>query len=187
MTPSQALAHPMPPAPRVPSEPPVSTSTVRLSLAPPRSSVSPVDGAWWPRSTDATTELPGLVSAVDQRLKERTLRIGLHVDAWDNIPRRLSAPGRAVRVGWFRAMDPRLVTLSLGGGKIITLRVIPPAASPDVARSEFAAAIGNVSDQPAANAARIATPEEDPGRDNWENEGGSSPSPGMKNVPDDTR
>lgn len=164
----------------------MSTPAVRLSLAPPRSPASPLDGAWWPRSIDATTELPGLISAVDQRLKERTLRIGLHVDAWDNIPHRVSAPGRAVRVGWFRVMDSRLITLSLGGGKIISLRVIPPTASPDVARSEFTAAIGNVSDQPSANTARIAGPE-DPGRDNWENEGGSSPLARMKNVPSETR
>lgn len=103
---SQALAHP----------------AVRLSL----DSAGPVDGTWWPHSTDAATELPGLVSAVDQRLETRTLRIGLHVDAWNNIPRRFPAPGRDVRVGWFRVMDPGLITLSLSGGRIITLRVEEP-------------------------------------------------------------
>lgn len=153
MMPSQALADP--------SELPVNTSGVRLRLASPRKSVSAVDGEWWPRSTDATTELPGLISAVDQRLGGRILRIGLHIDAWDNIPTRLPVPGRAVRVGWFRVMDPRLNTLSLSGGKIITLRVISPTASPDVARSEFAA-------EPSTH------PGEDLGRESWENEGGSS-------------
>lgn len=96
-----------------------------------------MDGTWWPRSTDAAAELPALIAAVDQRLGEMTLRVGLHVDAWDNIPHRIAAPGRAVRVGWFRSMDGRLVTLSLKGKPEITLQVIPPQAT--AARAAFAA------------------------------------------------
>lgn len=172
MTTGQALAHPTAPAPRLP---PDNSSGVRLRLASPPTPRHPVDGAWWPHSTDATAQLPELVSAIDQRLKERTLRIGLHVDAWDNIPHRLAMPGRAVRVGWFRVMDPRLITVSLGGGKIITLRVTAPTAGPDGSRSEFAAATGSLIDQPSA-------PWEASEGDSWENEGGSSPSPGTTHV-----
>ncbi|MFD2351271.1 DUF5994 family protein [Nonomuraea ferruginea] len=42
-----------------------------------------------------------------------TLRIGLHHDAWQGIPRRILARGRQVRVGWFRHTDPRVITLVL--------------------------------------------------------------------------
>ncbi|MEU8247886.1 DUF5994 family protein [Nonomuraea sp. NPDC048916] len=87
------------------TETPAEASAVRLPLGPARGHVGPVDGTWWPRSTDAAAELPALIAAVDQRLGEMALRVGLHVDVWDNIPHRIAAPGRAVRVGWFRSMN----------------------------------------------------------------------------------
>ncbi|MEV1241563.1 DUF5994 family protein [Nonomuraea sp. NPDC049750] len=118
---------------RVPPRPPVQASAVRLTLATARVHVGSVDRTWWLRSTDAAAELPALIAAVDQRLGEMTLRVGLHVDAWDDIPHRIAAPGRAVRLGWFRSMDGRLVTLSLKGKP----EVIPPQAT--AARAAFAA------------------------------------------------
>ncbi|GAA1292201.1 hypothetical protein Psi02_49450 [Planotetraspora silvatica] len=107
-----------------------------------------VDGAWWPRSTDATAELPGLIAAVDRRTGETTLRVGLHVDAWDAIPHRIPAPGRAVRVGWFRSMDRRLVSLTMRGRDTITLRVIAPETAPESARAIFAEATGDANAVP---------------------------------------
>ncbi len=58
-----------------------------------------------------------------------TLRVGLHVDAWSNIPHRIPVAGRAVKVGWFQSMDRGLVTLTINGHEGITLRVIPPEAA----------------------------------------------------------
>ncbi|WP_336207254.1 DUF5994 family protein [Nonomuraea sp. LPB2021202275-12-8] len=116
---------------------------MRLSLAPARDHPGPVDGAWWPRSTDAGAELPGLIAAVDQRLDVMTLRVGLHIDAWDDIPRRIPAPGRAVRVGWFRSMDEQLVTLSINGKQGITLQVIPPDATQESAQAAFDRAVAD--------------------------------------------
>ncbi|MEU7002999.1 DUF5994 family protein [Nonomuraea sp. NPDC046570] len=171
------------PATRVPPKPPAEASAVRLSLASARGHVGPVDGAWWPRSTDAAAELPALIAAVDQRQGEMTLRVGLQVDAWDNIPHRIAAPGRVVRVGWFRSMDGRLVTLSIRGRQEgITLQVIPPQATAVSARSAFAAAVASMSGGSSTGIAAPSItlrdlsptprPERDTGQDDWENEGG---------------
>ncbi|MEU7897410.1 DUF5994 family protein [Nonomuraea sp. NPDC049152] len=189
MTTRQATSLQTIPAARVPPRPPALASAVRLTLAPARGHVGPVDGTWWPRSTDAAAELPALIAAVDQCLGEMTLRVGLHVDAWDDIPHRIAAPGRAVRVGWFRSMDGRLVTLSIRGKQEITLQVIPPQATEAVAGTAFAAAIASMNG-PSMNGGSspgfIADPsierdlsptlrpreERDAGQDDWENEGG---------------
>ncbi|MFJ2028562.1 DUF5994 family protein [Streptosporangium sp. NPDC087985] len=142
MTPRQADSSLATPATGVPPGSPAETpSAVRLRLAPVRDHPGLVDGAWWPRSTDAAAELPGLIAAVDRHLGEMTLRVGLQVDAWDDIPHRIPAPGRAVRVGWFRSMDRRLVTLSIRGKEGITLRVIPPDATEAQAEAAFAASV----------------------------------------------
>ncbi|MFD0884195.1 STAS domain-containing protein [Streptosporangium algeriense] len=107
-------------------------SALRLSLHPVLDRRAAVDGAWWPYSHDATAELPGLIAVVDRLLGRVTLRVSLHGDAWQNIPRRIPARGRQVRVGWFRHTDPRLITLIFAAGEPVVLLVIPPgtAAAP---------------------------------------------------------
>ena len=47
---------------------PVPTRTTRVRLRPRRSASIAVDGAWWPRTENLTTELHDLVSAVTPRL-----------------------------------------------------------------------------------------------------------------------
>ncbi|XVQ85384.1 DUF5994 family protein [Microbispora siamensis] len=105
---------------------PVIGSDVRLRLAPVLGLRGTVDGAWWPHSRDATLELPGLIAAVDQRLGLTTLRVGVHVDAWDHIPHRVHGDGRQVKVGWFHSADPRLVTLTFAEAEPVILLVVPP-------------------------------------------------------------
>ncbi|WP_156045699.1 DUF5994 family protein [Herbidospora cretacea] len=109
----------------------------RLSLDPALDRTAVADGAWWPYSRDATAELPGLIAAVDQRMGRATMRIGLHADAWDNIPRRIPARGRQVRVGWFRHSDPRMITLTLDGCQQVALLVLPPEAAPALDAGEL--------------------------------------------------
>ncbi|MFI7041818.1 DUF5994 family protein [Microbispora rosea] len=105
---------------------PVFGSDVRLRLTPALGLRGTVDGAWWPRSRDATLELPGFIAAVDQRLGLTTLRVGVHVDTWDHIPHRVHADGRQVKVGWFDSADPRLVTLTFAEAEPVILLVVPP-------------------------------------------------------------
>ncbi|MFC6561030.1 DUF5994 family protein [Nonomuraea cavernae] len=157
---------------------PTTDSLVRVSLDPGLGRRTMVDGAWWPYSRDAAAQLPGLISAVDQRLGRTTLRVGLHLDSWDHIPRRVPARGRQVRVGWFRVGDPRVITLILAGTEYITLLVIPPDAPNGSAALELAAGgtpglhpadILDTAHRPVMTGA--GTPDEnDPS--GWENEGG---------------
>ncbi|MEU4328515.1 DUF5994 family protein [Nonomuraea dietziae] len=106
--------------------PDVADSALRLSLNPAMKRQGTVDGAWWPHSRDAAAELPALISAVDERFDKTTLRVGVHRDAWNALPRRVPAPGRQVKVGWFLSTDPLLITLILSGVEPVTLLVIPP-------------------------------------------------------------
>ncbi|MFD1543250.1 DUF5994 family protein [Nonomuraea guangzhouensis] len=104
-------------------------SALRLSLRPVPNRRAVVDGAWWPSSRDAAAELPGLIAAVDRLLDRVTLRISLHGDAWQNIPRRIPARGRQVRIGWFRHTDPRVIILSFAAGEPVVLLIIPSGTS----------------------------------------------------------
>jgi hypothetical protein len=105
----------------------------RLTLDPDLTRRGAVDGAWWPAGYDAGAELPALIAAVDQRLKRRVLRVGLHVDTWHNVPHSIAAPRRQVKVGWFRTIDPHVVNLIIPGIEHLNLLVIPPDTAPAAA------------------------------------------------------
>lgn len=99
---------------------------VRLRLAPVLGARGVVDGAWWPHSRDGTAELPDLIAAVDRRLGLTTMRVGVHVDAWDHIPHHVQVGGRQVEVGWFHSADPRLVSLTFAEAEPVILLIVPP-------------------------------------------------------------
>ncbi|MEV0588816.1 DUF5994 family protein [Nonomuraea sp. NPDC050310] len=152
-------------------------STLRLSLGPVLDRRAVVDGAWWPYSCDATAELPTLIAAVDQRLGRTTLRIGVHRDTWQHLPRRLPARGRQVRIGWFRHADPRVITLVFAVGEPVVLLIIPPDAAAGVALATFKLTLQDTagmsldeSGLPLDPGFRAATTT---GPARWENEGGS--------------
>jgi hypothetical protein len=123
MTPT-ILSH-LKPLSSVTSAVPAVDSAIRLSLNAVLDRRASVDGAWWPYSRDAAAELPGLITAVDQRIGRATLRVSVYADAWDDIPRRIPARGRQVRIGSFRSGDPHVITLILAGAEPIRLLVIP--------------------------------------------------------------
>jgi len=182
LSPSAPLSPASPAIPRV-------DSALRLGLHPALDRRAVVDGAWWPYSHDAATELPGLIAGVDRLLGRVTLRIGLHGDAWQSIPHRIPARGRQVRVGWFRHTDPRLITLIFAAGEPIVLLVIPPdtAAGPAEATLKFTARgltardTAGLRDDDALTGARLPPDPVPPlrrgtaadGTASWENEGGS--------------
>lgn len=114
------------PLPSAASAMPQIDQAVRFSLDPALDRRAVADGVWWPYSRDAGAELPGLIAGVDQWMGRATMRVSLHADAWDDIPHRIPARGRQIRVGWFRHSDPRMVTLTLDGFEQVTLLVVPP-------------------------------------------------------------
>ncbi|MEV0149570.1 MULTISPECIES: DUF5994 family protein [unclassified Nonomuraea] len=175
MTPTP-LSH-LKPLYAVASAVPAVDSAVRLSLNPALDRRGTVDGAWWPHSHDAAAELPGLIAAVDQQLGRTTLRVGMHRDTWDHIPRRIPARGRQVRVGWFRHTDPRVITLSLADAEPIVLLVIPPGTARVPAEAALKLATQDTTGFAPADLLTIAHIPAAPcgGEDAslvWENEGG---------------
>jgi hypothetical protein len=103
------------------------TSDVRLVWAP-ASAGRPLDGAWWPRTREASAELVDLVPAVSEHLGGPVLRVSINIDAWNSEqPRRLRVADELVRVGWFHTLGPETVTLGRRNDDRVTLVVIPPS------------------------------------------------------------
>lgn len=170
MTPNQFLIPQSPLA-----VPPVEPPTSRLCLDRTSRHLGAVDGAWWPRSTDAGDELPGLIAEVDRRLGLKVLRVGLHADAWTDIPHRIPAAGRAVKVGWFRSIDFHVLSLHTANGDNWQLLVIPPGTEAVAAADTFAlAADGGVGVRPAdiLAAGRAVAPLAAQAKQVWETDGG---------------
>jgi hypothetical protein len=89
-----------------------------------------LDGAWWPRSDAADPELRELLPAVGAHLGGPVFRVSLNIDAWGaEQPRRLRLPDHLVRLGWFRTLDPAVVTLGRSTRERITLLVVPSTLS----------------------------------------------------------
>jgi hypothetical protein len=104
----------------------------RLSLVPATVLQTGLGGGWWPRSRDATAELPGLIAEVTARVG-RVSRVALQVRAFDNIPHRLTVAGRRVRVAWFSYMNLNTVILTMADRDDLVLLVVPPPAPPAAA------------------------------------------------------
>ncbi|OJF12632.1 DUF5994 family protein [Couchioplanes caeruleus] len=123
------------PAARAPDD------TVRLRLDPHPSRTTVLDGAWWPRSTDAVTELPRLVRAL-AGLRGEITHVLLNTAEWDlPHPGRTAVDHRAVRLGWYTSQPAGLVTImSEFGHDRFDLLVVPPDASQASADAVSAAA-----------------------------------------------
>ena len=100
---------------------------VRLTLLHPEPAQPPMlDGAWWPRSSSLSDELPGLITELRHRDLPIT-RVTYNPELWDPAPRRLRVDGRVIRLGWFRSIDRHLLCLTGGyGDDRLELLVVPP-------------------------------------------------------------
>ena len=108
-----------------------------------------LDGGWWPRTSDVAAELGALVTTLPARIGP-VARVSLNVSSWPNHPRRVRLGAAELRLGWFTAVDPHVITLSQPGGRVLILLVVPPqAASDSAARAMGSAAAGHVHDHPA--------------------------------------
>jgi len=109
------------------------TGPARISFRQPVSSTGFVDAAWWPRSRDLATELPGLLDVLWAAARQVT-RITYNLAGWDPAPRRMSIQGRTVRLGGFNTSDPHMVRLSdTGRRERIDVLVILPGTDQAVA------------------------------------------------------
>ena len=116
-------------------------ATVRLRLDESPTRKATLDGAWWPRTTDAMAELPALLDALGDRRGQIT-HVLLGTTEWDTPhPRRLASGPAAVRLGWYTAQPPGLLTVVTEFGKDrFDLLVVPPDATPDTAGTAMSAA-----------------------------------------------
>ena len=116
---------------------------VRLTLMHPGPAQTPMlDGAWWPRSSSLSDELPGLITELRHRDLPIT-RVTYNPELWDPAPRRLRADGRVIRLGWFRSIDRHLLCLTGGyGDDRLELLVVPPETSAAVAARAMTLAAG---------------------------------------------
>lgn len=97
-----------------------------------------VDGAWWPRSRDLAAELPALVTTLSRR-DFTVARVAYHRDSWDGVVRKLPVAGRIIRLGWFRTIDPHLVSLTgLDTQDRQDLLVVPAMSDSQLAERVFA-------------------------------------------------
>ncbi|MBC9730081.1 DUF5994 family protein [Streptomyces sp. TRM68367] len=113
------------------------TALLRLETTHDRQGV--LDGAWWPRSRDVAVELPGLISALTERLGPLS-RVGLDSVAWNGLPTRLVVDGRVVHID-ASAVGDDTVLVTRGDRDLFSLLVVPPDTPPDAARAAMAQAV----------------------------------------------
>lgn len=113
-------------------------SAARLHLQPAPSRRTLLDGGWWPRTTDPTTELPQLIRALNQD-HSPVRRVLLGPAGWDSHPLRISVAGR-VRFVWYAAQPAGLLFALRSNGDRVDLLVVPPDTHPVTARAAMALA-----------------------------------------------
>lgn len=120
------------PSPRLPRLP-------RLALEAPSTGRGMFDGAWWPRSDDATEELPDLVAAIGAH-GGRVVRVGIHRPHWHRIPHTVVIGGsHPVRVSPV-STTAHTVVLTRSLRDQLLLLVVPPDTDTDAASAAMTAA-----------------------------------------------
>ncbi|WP_409496698.1 DUF5994 family protein [Amycolatopsis sp. cmx-11-12] len=113
----------------------------RLRLKPRNSESGFVDGAWWPRSRDLTTEVPELATALNGR-NGPVWRVAFQPSAWAGTVRELIFHGRLVKLEGIDSQNVHVVHVTGGNMYRLTLLVIPPEADPVAAERVLVAASG---------------------------------------------
>jgi hypothetical protein len=170
-------------ATRTPTVPaPASVPPARLHLRPATRDQGGLDGGWWPRSGDPTTEIPGLITALGDRHGALT-RVILNSHGWHPTPRRLSVSGSTIRLDWFTSLDAHLLIVVSADGERTDLLVVPPeTTAPRAATALTIAADRSNTLQPAAILTEAASPPPPPGPPErlaeaaWETDGGRVPA-----------
>lgn len=111
----------------------VPRGALRLRMDRTRTQHGVLDGAWWPYSTDLTTELPALIAGLDDWLddphpghSQHISRIAVSLTIWDSVPSRVETAGRRVVVAWFGSIDAHIISASCPNSDRFDLLVIPP-------------------------------------------------------------
>jgi hypothetical protein len=114
-------------------------NTPRLRLKRKATTTGYVDGAWWPRSDDLTTELPDLLAVLSSRLGA-VARVTYNLSEWATVPRKVSIGGRIVRLDGYHRQPHNTLGVLDTYGKEIVLLVVPVRTKPDRAHNIVMAA-----------------------------------------------
>lgn len=151
--------------------------TPRLRLKSKSSQRGCVDGAWWPRSADLTTELPDLLAVLSVRLG-RIDRVLYNLNEWDKASRRLVTDTTTVRLDGYRLQPANTIeVLGLNQGRIVLL-VVPPLSDPGDAHTALMSAVvpndtSTVDSLLVISARdRDARTETEAARERWDSDGG---------------
>ncbi|WP_083736151.1 DUF5994 family protein [Mycobacterium sp. MS1601] len=123
-------------------------STPRLRLKPKGPQTGYVDGAWWPESTELTTELPDLVTVLSVRLGPVDCVL-YHLGSWADVPRKITLGTQRLRLGGYRRQPMNTIELVGPHGRIILLVVPPETDAADAHAIMMAAAARDNSAAPA--------------------------------------
>lgn len=120
----------------------------RLRLDPVLGRRGALDGGWWPRSYDATLELPVIVTAMADH-DFQVSRLTVDSNDWTDIPRRgIEVGGRTVRIGRIPGLEHQII-VTIGRSDDLMILVVPPNTAPDAAeRALDGAAAGLASKRP---------------------------------------
>lgn len=110
----------------------------RLKVTPNRLPSEHIDGAWWPRSTQLTAELPALLSSLSDRLGQ-VVGVGFRRDGWTDVPPRVDVDGHPIQLLGFTSDEQASVIVIGQDGHHLTLRVVAPATDDQAAREALAA------------------------------------------------
>jgi hypothetical protein len=113
-------------------------SGARLRVTPNRLRSEPIDGAWWPWSTDLAAELPALLSLLSDRLGQ-VVGVGYRRDGWMDTPPQVDIAGHPIQLLGFTSDEPASVIVIGQDGHHLTLRVIAPETNDQAARDALAA------------------------------------------------
>ncbi len=152
----------------------------RLRLKPRNSESGFVDGAWWPRSRDLTTEVPELTTALDGRIGP-VWRVAFPPSGWAVTVRELIYQGRLVKMEGIDSQNAHVVHVTGGNMHRVTLLVVPPEADPAAAAAVLVAASGqnSVAGPEALLDEFGARPAPENALARWESEGGHGDSAGI--------
>ena len=104
---------------------PTTQAPARLQFDPNRPAEPYLDGAWWPRSTELSVELPALLTALSAKIGPVVL-IGYRRDAWNAVPDDLDLAGHVVHLQGFVSPNPPTLVVVDDRGQRVTMRVVPP-------------------------------------------------------------
>lgn len=166
------------PQPDASSEPGAAARPLRLRLTPEGRRGRPgphLDGAWWPHGRDLAVELADLVDHYPTEAG-RVARALVSRPDWDDAaapPHRVRVARGWLKVGSFPGDDTHDLLLTLLGGRLVRLLVVPPSLDPDQAEEALLAASTRDNRHGAADVLRVVADGSDQVVEQWDDDGGS--------------